>query len=33
MLNANKTTQIPYGDTIRKEMKVNIILEVRKMLP
>lgn len=30
MLKANKTTQIPYGDTIRKQMKAKVVLQMRK---
>lgn len=30
MLQANKTTQIPYGDTIRKQMKAKVVLQRRK---
>lgn len=33
MLEANKATQTPYGDTIRKEMKAKLVLQMRKMLP
>lgn len=34
MRQANKTTQIPYGDTIRKQMKAKVVLQMRKkMLP
>lgn len=30
MPKANKITQIPYGDTIRKQMKAKVVLQMRK---